>query len=648
MLKDLVPEFAEVLTEYPNLHFDNYDLKRGVYFRFSIDRSFQENIASPTYVIVRKNEEIEVAKEELAYWFKVRDYYSSLLNDDTNKAVDTPGRKIHSTNFLTLFAKKKIMLGEDEKFPTEKMNGHIQNFFKESLPKSEERLQGLYPITSRKKTERQQEIKMREQFFHKNYPGLLTHLQLPQRKELYEKIKYFWQTNFLDFVIFVTEFAKEHCITDYIKVFFDASEQDYQREYQLYVLPRIFNVNTYNQIVAGEIIGLPACDVSMNAKMPFLELKTMKTKVPTRVTIAEALHIKDLYKWLEKQGKYKNQILAFNALFGPQKETSRSLARGAYHLRVDGRGSIDYFDNVPFKQNEQWSLDIENVLRIKERQNGVMVFKNYQLIQGPKALHKVISQFFFNGYLSNNFLNSEPPKIKEHVFTSEMQTIYIMTVQALYDYIYKGTKTSIVPFLKKHSLQLIEIQLLNTVQGTAYRKMADAYHLRLALIEKLGLKEELAMADIISDLYGSLKVKLQTEGTITACDSEEEFFFLAGQLSYLLLYNSAASSKNYGMAEPILKVRNVEQLKKRIQELFKAYSHAIRFGHLAFRNGMAMFLGFEIEERITAKNKSLLIAGLLANNIFLQSKDKNKNGDKQGKEQTQGYQKGDKINGKDE
>lgn len=624
MLKDLVPELAEVLKTYPNFCFDNYDLKEGVYFQFSVEHSFQENTANPIYIIVRKNAEQEMAKEELTHWFKVRDYYSSLLNDDTNKAVDVSGRKIHSTNFLTLFAKKEIMLGENKKFTTADMKVHLENFFQESLPRSEKRLWELYPITGRRKADREQQIKAREVFFQEKYPLLLEHLQSPQRKELYAKIQHFWQEHFLDFVDFATEFVREHKIANYVKVFFTASEQDYRREYELYVLPRIFNVNAYNQIIHGEIVGLPACDVSMNSKMPFLELKTMKTKVPTRVTISEALCIKDLYKWLEKQGKYKNNILSFNELFGPAKETSRLLAQGAYHLRVDGRGSIDYFDNVPFNQNEAWYLEIDNVLRIKEKKNDVTVFKNYQPIQGPKALHREISHLFFGGFLKGSFLNADPPEIKAHVFTSEMQSIFIMTRQALYDYIYKGTNLSIVPFLKKYSLQLIEIQLLNTMEGLKYRKMADAYQLRLALIEKIGLKEEMGMADVIGKVYESLEAKLQIKKSLATCENEDEFFFLAGQLAYYLLYNSKASQKNFGMAEPILKVRNVEQLKKRIQELFETYSHAIGFRYKEFKNGLSMFLGFETSQKIAGKNKSLLIAGLLANNLFLQSREKDK------------------------
>lgn len=617
MLKDLVPQFAKVLNEYPDFRFDNYNLKEGVYFRFSLDRSFKENVASPTYLIVQKNGEEKASKETLTRWFKERDYYSSVLNDDMNKAVDVPSKKIHSTNYLTLFAKSDVMLGNDPKFPTSKMKAHLQKFFQESLPRSEKRLQELYPI--KKQADRKQQLAERSLFFQEHYSFLIEYLESEERKEHFQKVQCFWEEHFLDFVDFAVAFVKEHHVENYIKVFFEVSEEIYEREYELYILPRIFNVNDYNEIIDDEIVGLPAYDVSMNTKKPFFELKTMKTKVPTRVTLPEALHIKDLYKWLERQGKFKVQVRSFHDLFGPEEGTSRLLAKGAYHFRIDGSGSIDYFDNVPFKQDETIDLQVDNVLQIEEDIDGVKVLKTYQPIHRIKTLHKEISRLFFGGFMQGNFLNGDPPKVQEQVFTSEMQSILVIVRQALYDFLYKGTTLNIVSFIRKYSLQLIEIQLLKTVKGLSYRRLADAYQLRLALIKDVELKEELGMADIIEDVYKSLKTKLQAKEVIATCENEEEFLFLAGQLAYYLLNNSGAEKKHYGMAEPILKARNIGQLKKRMEDLFETYSHAIHMNYLRFNNGMAMFLGFETNVKLEGKYKSVLLAGLLANNLFLQA-----------------------------
>ncbi len=123
-------------------------------------------------------------------------------------------------------------------------------------------------------------------------------------------------------------------------------------ENEAYILPRLFNVNDFNQIIDGEIVGLPANDVSMNSKKPYQELKSMKTKAPTRVSVEEAMYIKDLYKWLQAQGKFKETTLPFHQVFGFGTTTDKesNVASGAYYLSLDKNGGIQYFENVPISQ----------------------------------------------------------------------------------------------------------------------------------------------------------------------------------------------------------------------------------------------------------------------------------------------------------
>lgn len=618
MLKDLTPMLSKVNEVAPSFALDNYNLKAGLYFRFNMEKSPKENIRQGKYLVVGDKE--DVSEMELRNWFKIRDYYSSMMNDDTNKAIDLPGKKIHSTNYLTLFAKKEIMFGETTKFSPEKMHEQIQTVLKDGIPKLENRLYELYPIQTRKKSERERAEKERDAFFTENYPSLLGHLEQPERTEEIEAIRNYWDRYYFEFIPLAQEIAESSKVTNYIKVFFDKDVDDYKQEYLLYILPRIFNVNTYNQIVDGEILGLPAYDISMNAKKPFYELKTTKSKVPTRVTLEQALLIKEVYSWLSKQGKFKDHIRPINDVFGVDigGGIGRQVAHGAYHFRIDANGSIEAFDNVPFGRNENMLLTIDNIIGAQEKIEGISYKKSYDPITESKVLHHHISKLFFNNYLRGNLLGGDPPKANENVFTTEMQSIYVMTRQALYDYIYKGTSRNIQLFIDKYSLELIENQLLKTTQGLRYGKIADAYNFRLALINYEGSKEENDVADVLNNLQAQLSEKLEQSKTIAFCESDEEFFFLAGQVAYYLLSQSEASGKNYGMAEPILKVRDAERLKGRLVDLLEAYGHKVFMNNIRFNNAMAMVQGYDTKAKITGRNKSILIAGLLANNLFYQ------------------------------
>lgn len=627
MLKDLVPQFADAAKKFPDLVMDNYELKDGLYIRLSLNRPFTA-IDEQDYLVIDKKKEVPVSKASLFRWFKSRDLFSSVLNID--KAVDQgKGRKkIHSINHLSLFVKKENLLGtEKERAVVDKK--YLCDFLQVILPKSPKKLLDLYPITAKKKSGRQQQENEREHFFQQHYSELLDYLQSQERKERQRDVLQFWDKYFAAFIEKAKELAGEKKVSNYIKVFFEADEAEYEKEYKLYVLPRIFNVNDFNQLVDGEIVGLPAYDVSMNSKKPFFELKTMKTKVPTRISVEEALYVKYLYQWLNKQGKFIELMLPFHELFGPGTgdQKGKDVANGAFYLSLDKNGSVEYFDNIPFQPRTNWSLQIENVLEVQEKHGDLWMMNPYPDIQGKGQLRQEISRLFFGNCLPKNLLDAEPPKAKETVFTAEMVSVYVMVRQALFDFLVKDTEETIRPFLQKYSLQLIEIQLLKTIEGLAFRKMADAFQLRLALLTKANEKEGIKLSDKLKELYGGLKEKLSKRNELIVCESDEEFFFLAGQVGYYLLGQSEASNKTYGLAEPVLKARNPEVLKNRLTDLFDTYKHAIKYEHVAFKSALAMIQGYETNAKIEGSNKSMLLAGLLANNLFYQKNEKKDTGE---------------------
>nr|WP_017554264.1 hypothetical protein [Heyndrickxia coagulans] len=622
MLKDLVPKFFEELNEHPGLILDNYDLKEGAYFRLFLDRTLEENLANLEYVIIRKKEEVGAAKKDIVKWFKIRDYYSSLLYDSTNKAVDNQ-KKFHNTNGLTLFVKSNIIMGKEAKFPVSEIYPHLQKFYTDYLPKAGERLFDLYPIKSKSKNTKTVELADRQDFFKREYGELVEYLHSETRKQLYQKAQDFWRQYCDQFLLIIQEIIRENKIDNYIKIFFDADEDIYRKEYQIYVLPRIFNVNDYNQLSHGKILGLPAYDVSMNAKKPYLELKSMKAKVPTRVTVEEALVIKDLSKWLEQQGKFKEHILPGSNPFAIDRERRLRRDPGSIHLRVDKNGSIEYFEQVPFKNRKKLLVKIENFLQIEEKDKGQKYIKYYDPIQSTGQLYHQINELFFNNYLTYGFFNSDIPKVKENEFPGEMQTIYVMARQALYDFIFKGTNQTIKPFIKKFSRQLIEIQIRKTCKGLNFKKTAEAFLLRAALMKYTGYEEGSILVETTKALYEKLSIKLKDKETFVECESDPEFYFLAGQLGYYLLFQSEAKDKNFGMAEPIMQIKYANQLKRHLRDLFETYSHAIGFNYMTVKNAMSMVLGYlTSRERIDETNKDYLFAGLIGKNLLLQSSKK--------------------------
>lgn len=145
MIQDMIRQYKEVCQKDQNVILDNYVLKNGVYFKLDINKPI-EQIGEDEFLIVN-NREDNVSKPELYKWFKVRDYYSGVLNDDMNKAIDLPAKKIHSTNYLTLFIKKDVFpnSGDKKALTIDDLRKRIEGYFN-ALEKGEEKFLEIYVV----------------------------------------------------------------------------------------------------------------------------------------------------------------------------------------------------------------------------------------------------------------------------------------------------------------------------------------------------------------------------------------------------------------------------------------------------------------------------------------------------------------------
>ncbi|MBP3041866.1 hypothetical protein J9303_20830, partial [Bacillaceae bacterium Marseille-Q3522] len=376
MLIDLVDRYKEALHNEPSLKIEPYKLKEGVYVKLNPDKSWEENKkeVEDRYLIVEKNTQI-IEKRELFEWFQIRDYYSSVLNDDLNKAIDLPARKIHSTNYLTIFAKEDVLLTNNVFSKVEKKK-HIEYFYNQ-LEKSYTKIYDVYPITAKKTDEKKEQLEKREHFFQMYYSHLLDALQSESRKKRIEICKNFILQHLDDILSFFIKLKEKHPYKNYIKIFIEASENEYETESKIYLLPRIFTTADYNAIAGNDIVGLPSGDITMNSKKPFYMLRTMETKAPIRVSLEEAMLRKDLYKWLESKGKFKTHVYKYNNMFRKGNDTD---SRSAYHFSINANGSIDFYENVPFIESNEFEFYIENITGALEKVNNDYVKKYYQPI----------------------------------------------------------------------------------------------------------------------------------------------------------------------------------------------------------------------------------------------------------------------------
>ena len=95
---------------------------------------------------------------------------------------------------------------------------------------------------------------------------------------------------------------------DYLKIFFEADDSEYEREGRRYFLPNIYNNNEYNIEINSIVYGMPDNNLGMNAKKPFLSIKSRKYPAPYLLDGDDVILQKQFFDYLMNlvsAGKYQ-------------------------------------------------------------------------------------------------------------------------------------------------------------------------------------------------------------------------------------------------------------------------------------------------------------------------------------------------------
>lgn len=618
MIQDMTKELKAAILDKNELVLENYTMKDGLYIKLDIDKPF--TICEENYTIVdNKKQQESIKKKELYDWFKIRDYFSYMI--DTNKVIGATktGRTIHSTNHMTLFMKKEYFPGLSGKSEVllDIFKTYLKEYYKElSIP--EDRFTEMLP---EKPSRNNKEDLVREYF-----PFLVDYMRSNERKSSIETHSKYILDNLDMIVKSIKEFSETNEFTGYIKLFFNIYIDIYEKESDIYTIPRIFNVNKYNTLMNNQIYGLPSINMTTNDKKPYLILKSMKCKIPIISTVEDIKVTQTFFNWLNLQGSNKEIKINYDYKFdGDKVYTEDSSYFSVYLTLIKNKMTIDNFDYIPFKE-PKINFEFDNILELteyidyKDKGRG-RIRANYDSINSLFLLKKLVCEYLFNNKkLADKYLKDCEPDISTNQFTQTMKALFMKSRDAMHDYFSKSVDLSFKKIINKTTMDLIEEQLKHTVEGTYIGKVAKAYNLRIALLKHFKSEEVKKLSDNIKRLLDKTKDKLESK-ELVVCESDEEFYFVAGQLAYYILDQSEAHNKNFGVFEPILLCKNSKQLKRRLDDAFGTYKHAILTGNIKFKNAMAMIMGYDTQTRIEGDMKDILLAGLLANNIFYTKKE---------------------------
>ncbi|MFZ5351940.1 MAG: hypothetical protein ACOZCL_04340 [Bacillota bacterium] len=580
MINDLIELFTKAYEKYGDkLILDNYKPKSGLYIRINDDYSIDK-------LIIDKNEPID---KKLYNWFRQMDYYSVLI--DMNKPID-PKKKIHSNNYMTLFMKKDI-------FPTV----------------------GDSPLSKEEYRERVTEyfniLKEPSKKLADKASMLLDSVPLDMDVEKLEKNRAYLLNN-LDELI---QFISQQEFKGYVAIFFNEDINIYRRESFKYLVPRIYNKNDFNVLTDQKVMGLSNSNMGMNDKKPYLKLMSRRYEVPYRIGIDKAIIIKKFFDWLSFQFDnipYKEFLIPENYDFNSKLVDTwkRNHESACYYLYITKSKEviIEDYESLPCYMQDI-TFRLKNIVGIENKEKDKWYRVEDRTLDALYKLELETDYSFFKKRLMKNYFSE--PKINQKDFSKNMLNLFTLSKKAFHSFFKKGIENDLAGMIDKISMEIVLEHIRN---GEGLRQAARAFNLRIAYLNYFSLGGD-KVADKIEVIIKNFEKKISQKEELVTCQSDEEFYFAAGQLAYYIMTRSEAKKKNIDMFEAFMRVKDSKRLKEKLEEMTLTYGHAIDMYNYRFKNSLAMVQGYETEGNFE-KYRDLFCAGLLCKNVIYTKKEK--------------------------
>lgn len=531
------------------------------------------------------------------------DYHSKLIS--MNKPVDSK-KVIHSNNYLSFAVKKESI--------TSKLTETIIDNYYDTLKN---------PLEAKYK--KSKEASKIYQKFEEEYT--------PVNIEILEKCRSWIKQHIFSIDKLIDIDLKKK---DYLKIFFEifeADEEDNKKNKELfiqednrYIFPSIYNNNDYNVEVNGKIQGIPDNNMGMNAKKPFLAIKTRKTPAAYLVDINKAILQKQFFEYLMNfaaNGKNNIYIDTKNyriKAYSDQDERDDfdEMASG-YYLRIQ-KGKeleIQIQDNIVDYQNRlKTNFEYMKFISIDIKGDKLPEFaKKYGVYDKRTSVGTLINEIFFSKFLRTNyFIDANDMSIKDSVLRQNI----IMYRNIIFDWVYKGIDNNFSKAEEKFALDLIKNSIRNEDKYNLRPKSQLNLHWSLKDYF-LKMKKEQGgetMADIATKIRTSVKDKVMSKEEVVMPSDDKEYYYAVGQLLSYFIFKSRAGKRMQSMINPVLNAKRDNIIKMRLFQLYKKYNYDISINNYNMKKLYAMILGYKPQNKV---NQEMILFGYLDENILLKS-----------------------------
>ena len=591
MFKECLDVFLEMLKHEDNLILKGYIPADGSYVIVKNDGT----VKNADIKFDKKTRNLNCTDDTLLNDICFYDYHSKLIS--MNKPIDIK-KVIHSNNYLTFAVKKESI--------TSKLTEAIIDNYYDTLKNPLE-----------KKYKKSKEASKIYQKFEEDHG--VVNITLLEKCRSWIKQHIFS----IDKLVNVDLGKKE-----YLKIFFEifeTNEEDNKKNKELfiqednrYIYPNIYNNNYYNVEVDGKIQGIPDNNMGMNAKKPFLSIKTRKNPASYLLDGDTALLQKQFFEYLMNfatNGKNNIYVDIINnkieAYSDKEEREKFSGIEAGYYLRIQ-KGKeleiqvqdniVNYQDKLLLNFNYQDFFNM-NIEKYPEYTKDIGIYTK------RTDVGRLINNIFFSKYLlTNYFTDANDISVKDSV----LKRIIIMYRNVIFDWIYKGIDNNFEVVEKQFALELIKNTLINdyNLRAMTQLNLHWSFEDYFANLEKRGGEK---MADIATKIRMSVKEKVMSKDKAVIVSNNEEYYYAIGQLMAYFISLSKASKKAQSLINPVLNAQNDTVIKTRLLQLYKKYNYNILTKNSRVKNLYAMILGYKPEGKV---NQEMILFGYMDNNVI--------------------------------
>lgn len=553
--------------------------------------------ADGTYIIVNHDGEIEYTMEmkmdkKTRQYDKSHPHFSEMCQYDycsqlisMNKPMDAK-KVIHSNSYLSFFVKK-------ESIAAGKLTEEIIDSYFDTLLNPAER-----------KYKKSKEATRIYQRFAEQY-GQVNPKEVESKREWIKKNIF----SFSDI-----DMTKK----DYLKIFFEEDAEVYEREGQRYFLPNIYNSNEYNIEIEGNACGLPDNNLGMNAKKPFLSIKTRKYPAPYLLNSEDVLLQKKLFDYLMNlvsKGKYNIYVdTSEQKIIGCKNDEAPEKIETGYYLRLKKgktEAEIHAQDNISgYMQRLNPPFYFENILGVNHKYQSAYL-KSYNISYDSRLkVGDLINEVIFSKWLKSNYgLDVGDINISDGILKQNI----VLSRDIVFDWVYKGRNHGFHNVMNHVALSMARHSVVNGYVERASWQLNLLYSLK----KYFSGEGEEDMAEISSNLKASIESRVLGECK-DPLENDSQYYYAVGQLAAFLISLNKSKEKKQSLINPFLNATSNQNIRLRIMQIFKKYNYAIQENSKRVKRMLELVEGYEPNGAV---DQEKILLGYVCENVIYYTKE---------------------------